>query len=46
VSAISYDTQTEVARIPTGLHPQVELPARVPADVLAAGGFAGPASTR
>ncbi|MFL5887097.1 MAG: serine/threonine protein kinase [Thermoleophilaceae bacterium] len=34
VSAISYDSQTEVARIPTGLHPQVELAARVPARIV------------
>ncbi|MFL5909908.1 MAG: serine/threonine protein kinase [Gaiellaceae bacterium] len=39
VSAISYDRQTEVARIPTGLHPQVELTARVPTAVLGDGGF-------
>ena len=30
VSAISYASQTEVARFSTGLHPQVELAARVP----------------
>jgi YVTN family beta-propeller protein len=42
VSAISYATRTEVARIPTGLHPQVELPARVPTAVLRAGGFDAP----
>jgi YVTN family beta-propeller protein len=35
VSVISYSTQTEVARVPTGLHPQVELAARVPVRVLA-----------
>jgi YVTN family beta-propeller protein len=36
VSVISYATQSEVVRIPTGLHPQVELVAAVPAKVLAA----------
>jgi DNA-binding beta-propeller fold protein YncE len=39
VSVISYATQSEVARIPTGLHPQVEVAASVPNDVLAIGGF-------
>jgi hypothetical protein len=34
VSAISYATGSEVARFATGLHPQVELAARVPASVL------------
>ena len=42
VSAISYETRTEVARIPTGLHPQVELARRVPTAVLDAGGFREP----
>jgi YVTN family beta-propeller protein len=47
VSAISYATQTEVARFATGLHPQVELAARVPNSVLGAGGFgAGRLATR
>ena len=41
VSVISYSDQVEVARIPTGTHPQVELAVPVPSDVLAAGGFAG-----
>jgi YVTN family beta-propeller protein len=36
VSAISYATQTEVARFATGLHPQVELGARVPVAQLGA----------
>ena len=40
VSAISYATQTEVARFPTGLHPQVELAATVPLSAL------GPARVR
>jgi YVTN family beta-propeller protein len=39
VSVIAYATQAEVARIPTGNHPQVELAVPVAADVLAAGGF-------
>jgi DNA-binding beta-propeller fold protein YncE len=39
VSVISYASQTEVVRIPTGNHPQVELAVSVPGDVLAAGGF-------
>ena len=43
VSAISYDRQAEVARIPTGLHPQVELTAQLPTAVLEDGGF-GPAT--
>lgn len=34
VSAISYATQSVVATLPTGLHPQVELAARVPASSL------------
>ena len=41
VSVISYGTQSEVARIPTGIHPQVELATRVPWDVLLAGASAG-----
>jgi YVTN family beta-propeller protein len=41
VSVISYGTLAEVARIPTGIHPQVELARTVPADVLAAGVSAG-----
>jgi YVTN family beta-propeller protein len=39
VSVISYATQAEVTRIPTGLHPQTEITGSVPGDVLAAGGF-------
>ena len=46
VSAISYATQTEVARFGTGLHPQVELAARVPVSVLQAGGFASRSTAR
>jgi YVTN family beta-propeller protein len=42
VSVISYGAQAEVTRIPTGLHPQVELATPVPMGVLAAGGFAAP----
>jgi YVTN family beta-propeller protein len=42
VSVISYGTQTEVARVPTGLHPQVELARRVPTAVLQVGGFNPP----
>ncbi|MHB8572872.1 MAG: beta-propeller fold lactonase family protein [Candidatus Dormibacteria bacterium] len=34
VSVISYATQSVVATIPTGLHPQVELTATVPASIL------------
>jgi YVTN family beta-propeller protein len=41
VSVISYATQSEVARIPTGAHPQVELMGSIPQGVLAAGGFGG-----
>jgi DNA-binding beta-propeller fold protein YncE len=41
VSVISYATQTEIARFSTGLHPQVEIAASVPTDVLVAGGFTG-----
>jgi hypothetical protein len=39
VSVISYATESLVAVMQTGTHPQVELAARVPVDVLAAGGF-------
>lgn len=39
VSVISYATQSLVTTLPTGLHPQVELTAQIPASVLAAGGF-------
>jgi len=39
VSVISYATASLVAVMHTGLHPQVEITARIPADVLAAGGF-------
>lgn len=40
VSVISYATESLVAIMHTGLHPQVEITARIPVDVLAAGGFA------
>ena len=42
VSVISYAAQAEVARVPTGNHPQVEIAQPVPAAVLVAGGFTAP----
>ena len=39
VAAISYATQSVVATMHTGLHPQTELAANVPGSVLSGGGF-------
>jgi YVTN family beta-propeller protein len=41
VSVIAYATGAEVARIPTGVHPQVELAASVPHDLYSTGTVAG-----
>ncbi|MCW3028888.1 MAG: hypothetical protein JWN81_2099, partial [Solirubrobacterales bacterium] len=39
VAVVSYATQSVVATLPTGHHPQTEITATVPDSVLEAGGF-------